>query len=345
MSSILRFFRFALLAALATPVLRASDAATSNLNTASPSQLLTFPEATFTPVYTFIESATKTLDMTMYELVDSTAQQDLAALAAKGVIVRVILDQNLEKSSNTAAYNSLAASNVQVHWANPAYSATHQKTITVDGARSLILTANLTSRYYTTSRDFGVIDTDAKDVAEIERVFGLDFKNSKATPGAADDLMWSPNLARAGLLAVINGATKTLQVENEEMSDSVIVEALAARAKAGVAVTVIMTNTADKYASEFALLSAAGAAVYTYPDAATVLYIHAKVMLADAALASGRAYLGSINFSTASETQNRELGLTTTTPAVLQSLNTTLSSDAAGGTLYRASSAPTSRGE
>ena len=47
--------------------------------------------------------------------------------------VRVILDQNLEMSDNTTAYNALGAADVQVHWANPTYAATHQKTITVDG--------------------------------------------------------------------------------------------------------------------------------------------------------------------------------------------------------------------
>src|SRR5580704_14594884 len=98
--------------------------------------LYTFPESdkTVTPVYNFINTATKTLDMTMYEFVDTTAQADLIALAKKGVVVRVILDQNLELSSNTPAYNALTAGGVQCHWANPTYSATHQKTITVDGA-------------------------------------------------------------------------------------------------------------------------------------------------------------------------------------------------------------------
>ena len=37
-----------------------------------------------------------------------------------------------------------------------------------------ILTANLTSRYYTTTRDFGFLDADTSDVAEIERVFNLE---------------------------------------------------------------------------------------------------------------------------------------------------------------------------
>src|ERR1700761_8215760 len=70
------------------------------LSAALPAQTLsTFPESdnSVTPVYTFINMATKTLDMTMYEFVDTAAQADLIALAKKGVAVRVILDQNDEK--------------------------------------------------------------------------------------------------------------------------------------------------------------------------------------------------------------------------------------------------------
>jgi len=304
------------------------------LAAALPAQTLyTFPGTGFAPVYTFISSATKTLDMTMYELVDTTTEQDLAALAKKGVKVRVILDQNSEKSSNTAAYTYLTSNGVSCHWANPAYAVTHQKTITVDGTTSLILTANLASRDYPTSRDFAITDADPKDVAEIEAVFNADFTNAAVTPIKADSLIWSPNLAQAALLAFINAAQHTLLVENEEMSSATIVTALANRAKAGVAVSVIMTNDNNTYLSEFQTLTAAGIKVYTYPYNNTALYIHAKVMVSDYGYPAANAYLGSINFSTASMTKNRELGQTTQNAAVLQGLNTTLLSDIKGGTL------------
>jgi cardiolipin synthase len=298
--------------------------------------LSSFPESddSLTPVYTFIKTATKTLDMTMYEFVDTTAQSDLIALAKKGVTVRVILDQNDEKSSNTSAYNALTAGGVQCHWANTKYEATHQKTITVDSKTSMILTANLTSRYYSTTRDFAITDANAADVAEIEKVFNADFLNDTITPTAATSLIWSPNESEASLEAVINGAQHTLLVENEEMSSSAIVTALSNRAKAGVQVTVIMTNDDNEYESEFETLTKAGVKVYTYPDTTTGFYIHAKVMVADYGDSTANAYLGSINFSTASMTENRELGQTLTNSTVLTMLNSALTSDAKGGTLW-----------
>jgi len=294
--------------------------------------LSTFPESdnSVTPVYTFINTATKTLDMTMYELVDTTAQADLIALAKKGVAVRVILDHD----NNEAAYNALTAGGVSCHWANTTYAATHQKTITVDGNVSMIMTLNLTSRYYSTTRDFAITDTNAADVAEIETVFNDDFTNATVTPTKATSLIWSPNLSEAALEAFINAAQHTLLVENEEMGNSTIVTDLANRAKAGVAVTVIMTNDDNDYESEFETLTKAGVKVYTYPDNATALYIHAKVMIEDEGYAAENMYIGSINFSTASMTENRELGQTIQVSSVILSAYNTLVSDYQGATLW-----------
>jgi hypothetical protein len=53
----------------------------------------------------------------MYELRDATAEADLAADAARGVDVRVLLDRHLERSRNIAAYDYLAAHRVHVRWA------------------------------------------------------------------------------------------------------------------------------------------------------------------------------------------------------------------------------------
>lgn len=308
--------------------------ATSLLVPALHAQTLTiFPEQGFTPVYNFVNSATKTLDMTMYELVDTTTTQALAALAKKGVTVRVILDQNLEFDNNENAFNYLNANGCHAVWANTKYHATHQKTITIDGTTSMILTANLTSRYYSDTRDFAITDADANDVAEIETVFNADYNSATVTPTPADSLIWSPNESTTALTNLINSAQHTLLVESEEMSDSTIVTALSNRAKAGVAVKVIMTNTDDDYETEFETLTRAGVKVYTYASDAS-LYIHAKVMVIDYGFASENAFIGSENFSVDSLTSNRELGQTTQNAAVLAGLNTTLTSDYQGGTLW-----------
>jgi phosphatidylserine/phosphatidylglycerophosphate/cardiolipin synthase-like enzyme len=279
-----------------------------------------------------ISSAKKTLDMTMYELVDTTATGLLTKAAKSGVTVRVILDQNLEKSSNTTAYDALSAGGVQVHWANPTYSATHQKTITVDATTSAIMTLNLVTEDYSTTRDFAVITTDAADVAAIEAVFADDFANTAVTPPTGDDLVWSPTNSQTSMVGLIDGAKTSLLVENEEMSDSAIVSALGSAASRGVDVEVVMTASSS-YDSEFATLKSDGVKIMTYAANAS-LYIHAKVILADYGTSNASVFIGSENFSSASLTENRELGLITSDAAILTSINTTLASDFKGGTAY-----------
>ena len=93
-----------------------------------------------------------------------------------------------------------------------------------------------------------------------------------------------------------------------------------------------MTMTANPaYDAEFETLTSAGAKIRTYAQT-DPLYIHAKIVVADAGQPTARAFLGSENFSIYSLTQNRELGIFLTDPAILQSLATTLAADFAGAT-------------
>lgn len=247
--------------------------------------------------------------------------------------VRVILDQNREKKYNQAAFTYLSGHGVQVVWAPPGFKATHQKTITDDGGTSLILSGNLTSRYYATGRDFGVTDHDSADVAAIEKVFGADFTDTAITPPAGADLVWSPTNSRSALLTLINGAKTSLAVENEEMADPDVVQALGDAAKRGVDVEITMTSSSS-WTDNFTTLAAAGADIGVYARSAK-LYIHAKVIIADAGQSGASAFVGSENFSNASLNGNRELGLITTDPGILGPLTTTLKADHAGATPWK----------
>ncbi|MFJ9896139.1 phospholipase D-like domain-containing protein [Streptomyces sp. NPDC091280] len=293
-----------------------------------------FSQTTSEPtIYDFINSATSSLDMTMYELEDTTAVNDLIALANKGVTVRVVLD-NAHQSANSSAYTALTNAGVGVVWSPSSFVYTHQKTITVDDTKSLVLTGNLTSQYYTTGRDYGVFTDDTRDVAAIEKVFNADYAGTSITPTDGDHLLWSPTDSRSRLLTVINAATKTLDVEELEFSDSTVVNAIVARAKAGVTVRVVL-ETPSSYASEVSAIKAAGGTVVGYSDP-NGFYIHAKAMVADYGLSTQEVEAGSMNISSNSLSNNRELGIILTGTGVAQSvattIETTFKSDYAGGT-------------
>jgi phosphatidylserine/phosphatidylglycerophosphate/cardiolipin synthase-like enzyme len=280
------------------------------------------------PIYALMSSAKHKLDMTMYELDDPMATSLLVTAAKNGVTVRVILDQNLEMDANMNAYAALAAGNVTVHWANPVYASTHQKTITVDDTTSAIMTLNFAAEEYATSRDFAFITTDAADVAAIEQTFEADLVDASIAPANGTNLVWSPTNSLAALQGIIDGAQASLIVENEEMSDATIVSALAKAAVRGVDVKVVMESSMT-YAANFTALESVGVKVVTYRHAP--IYIHAKVIVADYGMSTASVFLGSENFSLASLTENRELGIIISDAATMASLHATLTSDYAGG--------------
>jgi cardiolipin synthase len=317
------------------------------------------PDASVSALYSLINSAKSTVDMTMYELQDTTFSGDLVADCARGVKVRVILSLS-EQSSNTPAYTQLngAGANCSAVFSNSAFVNTHQKTITVDAATTAILSLNLQTQYYSTTRDFALVENDAADIAAIEATFNADYAAgtpSGGTQGASDfnympgggdttvypggDLIWSPTTATADMLSIINNAKNSILLENEEMSDTSIVDALEAACQHGVTVHIAMVEDSTNapysdYSTEWKALEGAGCGVHVYPDTATGLYIHAKAVVADYGLSTQNVYMGSINYSNASLTENRELGLFIADPASVAAIETTMAADYAGGAVY-----------
>jgi cardiolipin synthase A/B len=292
--------------------------------------LFTEPGAGFSPAYRLIGHARHDIDITMYEFSDTTAEHDLAAAARRGVRVKVILDRQ-EKSTNDAAFHYLAAHGVKVTWSSPAFEYTHQKTIVTDGKTALIMTANLTSQYYATSRDFLIEDTKHADLKAITAVFSADFAHRSIQPSDGRDLVWSPTNAQATLLGLIDGAKKSLLIYSEEMGDTTIEDALIKAAQRGVSVKVCGENTGGEYDSAFARLAQAGVKI-SYYSSPSGFYIHGKVVEADYGTNHAVAFIGSENFSSTSLHRNRELGLVTADPKVLASMAKTFRGDFSRGT-------------
>jgi cardiolipin synthase len=277
------------------------------LPTGSGDVVLIEPDEGYGALYSWLAAPRSSLDMTMYELVDPVAERILAADAARGVRVRVLLDQQLERRANTPAYGFLRSHGVAVAWASDRYAATHQKTFVIDRRDAVVMSLNLTSRYYPTTRDVAVLDRSPADVAAIEQVFGADFAGHGVGTPAAADLVWSPRQSSADLLSLIAGARQSIWVESEELSDPPMIAALVAAARRGVAVHVAMTYQKDWAAGFDAVVRAGGSVRYFQGE--KPLYIHAKIIAADPGTAAARSFVGSENLSAASLLHDRELGI------------------------------------
>jgi len=289
-------------------------------------RLVTEPAGGFGTVYRLIGGARHTIELTMYELADTTAEHGLAKAARRGVRVRVVLDKRFEEEHNMPAYRYLRAHGVKVVWAASRYEFTHQKTLVADRSTAIIMSANLTTKYYATSRDFLVIDKNRADIAAIEKVFSADFAGRPIQPGDGRDLVWSPTDSQRKMIALIASAKKSLLVYNEEMADTAIEDALIAAARRGVRVRVCIENGFGDYTSAFRRLARAGVGV-SYYSSSHGFYIHAKVIEADNGTRHGKVFIGSENFSSTSLNRNRELGLIIATRRVMTSIARTFAGD------------------
>lgn len=189
------------------PVARSAVHPASSVSAAQFS-LITEPQDGIAPIVNAVGSARDSVDLVMYEDEDSQVDAALAADERRGVKVRVLLNGGYYgegSQQNQAAYSYLQAHSVPVHWTPSYFALTHQKTIVID-RRAYILTFNLTPQYYASSRDFGVIDTNAADDAAIEQTFNADWTGQRTTASAGHDLVWSPG-SQAAQVKLIESAT------------------------------------------------------------------------------------------------------------------------------------------
>jgi len=308
-----------------------SSGAPATATTAAPAaaslQLIAEPQAGIAPFLQRIDGARSSVDLTMYELFDRRIEQALAADAKRGVDVRVLLNSGYYRTpdtKNAQAYSYLAAHGVHVRYSPTYFALTHQKTLTVDGRESVIMTLNFDGLYAST-RDFAILDNQPADVQAITEAFDADYSARRIVASSGTgDLVWSPgNGAETAVLKLLGSATKSIDLEDEEMDYPAATTALCQAARRDVQVRIVMTAEAT-WDSAFADLRACGASIHLYYGQA--YYVHAKLLLVD-----GRtALVSSQNLSIGSLEYNRELGITVTTPAILTELAADFANDYTG---------------
>ncbi len=271
----------------------------------------------------------------MFHLTLPEVEAALAAAAARGVDVRVILDgKSLESHSSAALAQRLTDHGVAVTASSPAFSITHVKAMVVDGARALVMSLNLT-RPYDRTRDYAVETDDRGVVDELLRVFDADVDNAargaKNTPPLASDaLVWSPVDAEARLVRLVDSAQRSIVASTENLGDKPMLQAFARAAARGVRVRVLVPLCDEggeplrnvKFVAELDRKNV-DARLMPAPSSREQPYMHAKMMIVDGA----RTFVGSINLSENSMRRARELGIVFDDRSATTAFSSTFESD------------------
>lgn len=311
------------------------------------------PDAGVAPVVAFIDAATTSIDLGTYEFDPNYAPIVDALLRAqqRGVRVRVLVSRTefplTGKQENPGDVAALRSKGLNAALSDPQFSYYHAKVIIADAgtksARVLLCDFNFAGGYFGrdpkypkegATRGMALNVTDAADVAEISAYFDADWPPIRQwPPSVRPDILWSPSAssftnpgnAQSAMLSFINGATKTLDIYEQQFPlESVLFEPLLAKAKSGVRVRIV-GNTVGMDQRVADQLTAAGARIVYGPtdpagDGAT-MYIHTKTMVVDAGTAREVAYVGSINpFLNQSLQTERELGALVTDEASIDKI-------------------------
>jgi phosphatidylserine/phosphatidylglycerophosphate/cardiolipin synthase-like enzyme len=189
----------------------------------------------------------------------------------------------------------------------------------IDNRVALIATFNLCEKYFTLTRDYGVIVFDPAKVEQIAAGFEADWEQRDWIPSAQSGLLWSNHNSRLLMSNFIDKAQSRLDVQHPKLVDTTILERLVSAAQRGVHVRVLCGgkhgisdwDILDSFSS-WRILHYSGVKVHKQKN----LRLHAKLLLAD----RKHALVGSMNIDRSAFDLRRELGITIQDPAIVTRL-------------------------
>lgn len=283
--------------------------------------LIVLPDDTARPLLDAIRTARESVRVKVFALSDPPIVQALIAAHRRGVKTRVMVERTRTEGDGprAATRQRLQAAGIEVRDANPAFSATHEKSVVVDAAQAFVQSCNWERENFTETRDYAVRTRDLAEVGEIIDCFEADWARQTFTPKDRSNLIWSPWNGRERVALFIDQAKDTLVVQNERFQDAIIVEHLVRARVRGVKVRVF-SRAAHSLSVEnlpvgigsLGIMHDVGIKIRKLQR----LKLHAKMVLAD----GSRAIVGSINMSSGSFDKRRELAIEVSDPAIVDRL-------------------------
>jgi phosphatidylserine/phosphatidylglycerophosphate/cardiolipin synthase-like enzyme len=254
---------------------------------------------------TLIDSAQTSLDVQMYLFTVRALADKVVAAQQRGVVVRVILDP--DEAGNQQVTPTFTTAGINWKNASAMYTFSHAKYLIIDKTTAVIMSMNFNIDAMNNERNYGMVDKDPEDVADVQAIFEQDWALANGgTPPAANldctRLIVSPANARQRIYETIYGAHATLDIEALYVTDSSLRTAITNAKNQGASVRVILEDPSDQpqNADMATYLKGLGIPV---KYASTQFYLHAKLIIAD-----NVAFVGSQNLSSTALSSNREVG-------------------------------------
>jgi len=256
-----------------------------------------------------------------FKLQSAQVEEALLRAHQRGVAVRVMLNPHTSGGDrwNDEAHARLQQLGMAVAWTSEAFPVTHEKSMVIDRSHVLIATFNLSDKYFTQTRDYGVLSHCPTVVEQVTAGFEADWQRLQFQPDLSVGLLWSSEHSRGQMARIIDAATSTLWIQHPKFVDAVILERIVTARERGVKVRVLCggkhgISDWDIYDtfSSLRIMQRFGVKVRRQKH----LKLHAKLILVDGAYAQ----TGSMNIDRSAFDLRRELGIESDAPEVVARL-------------------------
>jgi cardiolipin synthase len=300
-------------------------------------QLLVMPDDGAGAVVALIDGARESLLLKQFKLQSEAIEQALLRAHQRGVQVRVMLNPHTSGGDrwNDEAHARLGEWGIAVAWTSEAFPVTHEKSMVVDRCSALISTFNLSDKYFTETRDYGIVSQAPSVVEEVIAGFEADWTRTFFHPNLNAGLVWSSVHSRGQMARIIDMASKTLWIQHPKFVDAVILERVISARERGVKVRLLCggkhgISDWDIYDtfSSLRVMERFGVKVRRQKH----LKLHAKLLLVDGCYAQ----TGSMNIDRSAFDLRRELGIESDAPEVVARLRTTFQADWDAAKKYQA---------
>jgi cardiolipin synthase A/B len=283
--------------------------------------LLVLPDDTIKPLLEAMAEARQSLRIKMFIFSEPLLMDAVIAASRRGVQVKVMLNPSRSNGAelNLETRKMLVQAGIEVKDTSPAFKVSHEKSIVIDDHTAFIQTLNWAPRHLSKTRDYAVVTRHTKEVFEIIDCFESDWMRTEFNPGETAHLIWCRGNGRARIARFIDEAKHSLFLQNDRYQDLVIIERLIRAANRGVKIHLMSppphTLKKDKLVEGIGglrVMNDVGIKIHNHQH----LDLHAKMLLAD----NERAIIGSINLTTGSFDERRELAIEVTEESIVERL-------------------------
>lgn len=278
------------------------------------SQLEYIPETSLitTPNLTWLDDIVGMIDVAeseiyieVYLLTEKRISQAIIRAHQRWVDVKIIVEKNPYKAYNinNKQFKLLQEAGVNIVWSHVEnYSLNHSKLILIDGA-VLVSTGNLSYSTFSKNRDFFVMIDDIHIYRLLREIFLNDFTGVLGSPYHSNILL-SPESSRKKIETLIGSAQTSLDIYMQYLQDESMEELIIQKAQQWVNISAILPKnyfSNENNQDQIKTLTQAWIQLTELSPES----MHAKAILVDESF----LYIGSINMSSYSLDNNREIWL------------------------------------